>query len=415
MKGAVARMMGSTVVSQALLSASSFFVASYLLRLIGPESYGYYVLVTTGILLFANLQGAFFLTPTLVILSASTPHERGTYLGGLFRLRHRVVLASALALIAMGAGAWSLGYINTGLLVLVIVGTIAGLAALFREFLRGVLLAQHLGVTVLYGDILYALLLVGGSVVSAFLPHPELMALAGLGLGALCSSAFLAWRLWRFEPWDRTHGQRVLHRLTHVGGWSAFGSMVHWSFSQGYTYMVAALVDVRAVAALAATRLLLMPLNLLSSGINQSMYPLVSRWNVSEGLRPAVRRVVKIGGVLVLLGAIYVLIAWLARDLFFGLVLKRTFENQDQLLLLWSVLFLLMMVRDQLNCVLVVRARLKVLSYVTLASAILALVTIRFAVPAIGPVGALAGIIAGELLNMSGMVVLVLLELRRRA
>lgn len=414
MKGAVARMMGSTVVSQALLSASSFFVATYLLRLIGPESYGYYVLVTTGILLFANLQGAFFLTPTLVILPASTSHERGVYLGGLFRLRHRATLSVALAIAAAGLGAWALGMIDARMLALVLVGTTAGLAAVFREFVRGVLLAQHLGVTVLHGDILYAVLLVAGSVASAFLPHPELMALAGLGLGALCSGLFLDWRLWRFEPWDRAHRQPVLNRLVHVGGWSAFGSMVHWSFSQGYTYVVAALVDVRAVAALAATRLLVMPLNLLSSGINQSMYPLVSRWNVSDGLRPTVRRVAKVGGVLLLLGALYVLVAWLARNLFFDQLLKRTFEGQDQLLLFWSILFLLMMVRDQFNCLLVVRSKTKVLSYVTLASAITALLTIRIAVPLVGSVGAIAGIITGELLNMTGMAVLTYAELRRK-
>ena len=414
MKGAMARMMGSTVVSQGLLSASSFFVASYLLRLIGPESYGYYVLVTTGILLFASLQSAFFLTPTLVILPASSPRERAAYLGGLFRLRHRVVLALALALVGLGVVAWLSGVIGGSLLALIVVGAAAGVAAVLREFIRGVLLAQHLGVEVLHGDIVYAAFLIGSTVTSAYLPHPELMALAGLGVGALLSSAFLAWRLWRFEPWNRGHREPVLHRLTHVGGWSAFGALVHWSFSQGYTYVVAALIDVKAVAALAATRLLLMPLNLLSSGINQSMYPLVARWNVSEGLRPTVRRVVNTGGVLVLLGVIYALLAWAARDQFFSLVLKRTFEGQDRLLLLWSVLFILMMVRDQLNCLLVVRSKTQALSYVTLASAVIALLTIRVAVPRVGPQGALGGIITGELLNVAGMIALVIGEVRRK-
>jgi O-antigen/teichoic acid export membrane protein len=191
--------------------------------------------------------------------------------------------------------------------------------------------------------------------------------------------------------------------------------MIHWSFGQGYTYLVAALLDVKAVAALAATRLLLMPLNLLSSGVSQSMFTLVSRWFVADGLSGTLRRVAKIALALVALGLVYVVVAWFARDLFFDGVLKRTFDHQDELIALWSLLFLMMLIRDQLSCVLVVLSKLQVLSYITMASAATALIIMAIALPRIGPPGALFGIIAGEVVNMVGMGLLLMFERRRQS
>jgi O-antigen/teichoic acid export membrane protein len=403
MKGAVARLMGSTVVSQAVLSASNFFVASYLLRHIGAEPYGFYVLVTTAILLFASLQGSFFLTPTINILPASDLRERQLYIGGLIRLRFRVTIGLSLFIAMATVLAWLTNLAEVDHVGLVLAGVIAGSASMYREFVRSLLLFHHQGGLVLRGDLIYSGLLIAGSVGGALLPSPAAMTVLGLGLAALVSSALFTYRLWEFEPWVRTDPPAVMQRIASTGGWSAFGAMIHWSFGQGYTYLVAALLDVKAVAALAATRLLLMPLNLLSSGVSQSMYTLVSRWFVADGLSGTLRRVAKITLALLALGMVYVVVAWLARDLFFDVVLKRVFNDQDRLIALWSLLFLMMLIRDQLNCVLVVLSKLKLLSYITMASAVTALVIMTIALPRIGPPGALFGIIAGEMVNMLGM------------
>ena len=57
---AFARLLGSAVVSQALLSAASLVIGLVLIRRTSDLQYGYFILASNAILLLASLQNAFF-------------------------------------------------------------------------------------------------------------------------------------------------------------------------------------------------------------------------------------------------------------------------------------------------------------------------------------------------------------------
>lgn len=412
-RGALARLMGSTVLSQAFLSGGGFLVAFILLRRLGLEPYGFYVLVNVALILLVSLQGAFFQVPVVLALSRTSLEERQSFVGGLMRSRARLALALAAVALGVDGLAWAADVVAHEHALLVAVGALTAVAMLRREFCRAVLLGHHRTGDVLLGDMIYVAILVGGTVSATFLPLPTVFAVASMGGAALVSGELLARRLWRFEPWDREGSRNAIRDIAAQGGWALLGAAVHWSFSQGYTYLVAALLDVRAVAVLAATRLLLMPLNLLSLGVNQALYPLVSRWHEEVGLREVLRRVVWVTAVLLVLGLLYCAGVWVLRDWFSEVVLRKTIREHEHLLLLWGAVFLVMLVRDQVGNLLVVRTRLRSLSQLTTVCSVLALLAIWLAVPVWGTEGAVISILIGEALNMLGMLILLRKEIRR--
>ncbi len=411
---ALARLMGSTVLSQAFLSGAGFLVAFILLHRLGLEPYGFYVLVSVALILLVSLQGAFFQVPVVLALSRTSLEERQSFVGGLMRSRTRLALWLAGLALGVDALVWAAGLVDTEHALLVGVGALTAVAMLRREFSRAVLLGHHRTGDVLLGDLIYVALLVGGTFGATFLPLATVFAVASVGVAALVSGELLSRRLWRFEPWDREGSRHAVRDISVQGGWAVLGATVHWSFSQGYTYLVAALLDVRAVAALAATRLLLMPINLLSLGVNQSLYPLISRWHEAVGLREVFRRQAWITAVLLALGLLYCAGVWLLRDWFSEVVLKKTIQGHEHLLLLWSAVFLVMLVRDQVSNLLVVCLKLRALSQLTTVCSVLAVMAIWFAIPVWGTEGAVAGILIGEALNMLGMLVLLRKEMRRQ-
>ena len=412
-KSGATKLIGSTVISQVLLSGSNFIVAVVLLRRLGTEPYGYYVLITTGIMLFAILQGAFFQTRIVAALAAQGGADLPTLVGGLLKTRKRVisVVFSVITLSCLLAAATGVVAMSTA--VLFIAGTVSGSAVLWREFSRGLLLAHHQGGLAVKGDVVYAALLLILSYISTFLPNPSLMAVFSIGVASAISALQLSNYLWNFMAWNKNAKATSIREISLIGGWAALGAGVHWSFSQGYTFIVAALLDVNAVAAIAATRLLLMPVNLLSTGVNQALYPLVARWNAAGGLHFAAKKTMSISTVIVFGCLVYVGLAWLLQDWFFLKLMRHDVPLRAQLVLYWSLLVIVMLIRDEVSCLLVVQMKVKALSYFTSIGAVAALAAIFLLIPLVGTEGALLGVIIGELLNIFGMLAILVVELRR--
>ena len=412
-RSVLARLLGGTVLSQAVISGSSFLVAFIVLRRLGAESYGFYVLVNVTILLLVGLQSAFFLTPAVVsLLSNTNLRDRPSVVGGLMRARRISVFWLSGAALPLTALAWSAGLLPPDLVWLVLAGIFAGTLMLWREFCRSILIAYHRTGDILRGDIAYILLWIGGSVAASYLPMATPLVVACIGLASWISGSLMSRAIWRFEPWDPNGSTQALRDAAPQGLWATFGSVIHWSFSQGYTYMAAAMLDVRAVAALAATRLFLMPVNLLSVGVGQSMYPIISSWNSSVSLNTLIRRVTIICAILAGASVVYAAMVWWWQDWLFSIV-NQNFDQAGLLLLLWSMVFVLMLLRDQIGLIVFVRVNLKILGQLTLYSAGAALVTIWLAIPVFGPAGALLGILVGEALNFLGLLVLLFWEARR--
>jgi O-antigen/teichoic acid export membrane protein len=403
---AFARLLSTAVVSQALLSAASFAIGLILIRSTTDVQYGYYILASSAILLLVTLQTGFFNPPVAIRMTRLDRSGRGELVGGLYRAQYRILPAVGGITIVIALGLWYRQVLDahTGPLVLVTVA--AALAILHREYFRMVLLAHRRPQDVLRTDIFYVALMVAGVFIAILTPAPAVTAVFTLSLAAAASGILLSQALHRHEPWTTEGSQGILREVAPLAAWPTAGAAIHWTFSQGYIYLVAGTLDVAAVAAIAATRLLMMPMNLLSTGIGSLMLPLASRWLQQHGAALLWRRLCLSALGLAAATLCYFAILWLLRDWIFAVILKKQFAQRDELLMLWGAIFLVMVVRNQLLYLLAAQERFRALTLLTLASAVVSLAVSYWGMLRFGVAGALVGLLIGESINATGIVIL---------
>ena len=400
---AFARFASSAVISQALLSATSFAIGLILIRRTSDIQYGYYVLASSAILLLTSLQNAFFNPPLARQIVKLDAAGRRELVGGLYREQRRIVPALSAIAAALAVALWVVGVLdaNTGPLVLVTIA--ATVAVLHREYFRMVLFAHRNPHDVLRCDVFYVLLLVAGAFVATLSAQPAIAAVVTLCLAAVAGGALLARAQQQREPWDVDGAPGILRDIAPLAMWSVSGAAIHWSFSQGYMYVVAGTLDVASVAAIAATRLLMMPVNLLSTSMGPLMLPLTSGWLHEHGPGVVLRRLSLFALGLAAATTCYFGALWWLRDWIFAVVLKKQIAQSDTLLLLWGLTFLVAVVRGQFNWLLAAEGRFRYMTLLTLGSAVVSLAVSYLAMLRFGTTGAVAGILLGEVITAIGI------------
>lgn len=403
---ALARLLSSAVGSQSLLSAASLVIGLILIRNTTDVQYGYYILASSAILLLVSLQNAFFNPPLAIRINRLDRLGRGDLVGGLYRVQRRLVPALAVIATVIAFGLWHVQVLDADTGPLVFAATAAALTILHREYFRMVLFAHRRPQDVLRTDLLYVVLMVAGVFAATFTPMPAVTAVLALSLAAVVSAILLSRALHRHEPWNPGGTPGILREIAPLAGWSVAGASIHWAFSQGYIYLVAGTLDIAAVAAIAATRLLLMPVNLMSTGIGTLMLPLASGWLHRHGAPLLRRRLYLFALGLAVATLCYFAILWLLRDWIFDVILKKQFAQRDELLILWGAIFLAMVVRGQLIYLLAAQERFRALTLLTLVCAVLSLTASYWGMLRFGVAGALMGLLIGELINVAGIVML---------
>lgn len=414
-RGMFVRFFSASILIQGLLSAANLCVGLLLIRRTSDIDYSYYVLVSNAILLLTSLQYA-YAYPSLIYCVTSdsgNASTRGEFVGGLYREQRTILLICVIALAGMAAIARVFGFIGDEVFLVMLAGIVTSAFALYRELFRMVLLAHRGQNTLVRGDFIYVVLLIAGAAVATLTAHPAIWAIATLALAAYLAGLWLKRAVYRYEPWN-IHGRRgLLREIFAVGAWATAGAASHWAFSQGYNYLVAGVLSVPAVASIAATRILIMPVNLLSLGIGNVMLPTVSGWLQRIGARVVMYRLVGVTIGLTLVSAVYLLLLWIFRDWIFAAVLKKSFANRDQLLLVWFAIAIVMVFRDQLSYLLIAKARFRSTSILVMFCAAVSLLAGLFLMRSVGAVGALFGLLLGEVANVLGVIVLCVIEIRK--
>jgi O-antigen/teichoic acid export membrane protein len=409
--GAV-RTLGTGLLMQALLSGANFAVGLILIRRTSDLQYSYYILATNALLLLTALQTSFiqpYIVSNLTTLDAAGRHD---LVGALLRTnRHTVPTVCAMAF-AVTLGIWAFGGLGTEIALLVSVALIAGSMALTRELFRTTLFAYRRPTAVLPADLAFVAVLVSGAFLATLGEHTASAAVASIALAQLIGFLILRKALWRYEPWNTRITDNVLGKIAAAGAWAILGSGIHWLLIQGYSYLVAGVLDIRDIAAIAATRLTLMPVFVLSGGVSMLLYPMTSRWVHDVGPRGATKRLLILVAALGLAALLYMTIMWLLRGWIFAVVLKKSFPHRDSLLLLWSSVFLVTLCRDQLGTLPAARARFRDMTLMTGFSAVIWLLSSYLAMKSYGPPGAVLGILIGEVVNMAGILFMIFRETR---
>jgi O-antigen/teichoic acid export membrane protein len=406
------RTFGMGLMIQALLSSANFAVGLILIRRTSDLQYSYYILATNALLLLTALQTSFvqpYIVRNITVLDAA---GRFDLVGALVSTNRRWVPILCGIGIVVTAGVWELQKINTEGPLLVIIALLAGGMALSREFFRITLFAYRRPAAVLRADVAYVTVLTAGAFMATLTSQPALFAVAFVGTAALLGCAILRQELWRFEPWNPRSAEKVLQKIAAAGGWAILGSGIHWLLIQGYSYLVAGVLDVSDIAAVAATRLTLMPVFVLSGGVSMLLFPMTTRWVHEMGTKVAAHRLILLAAGLGTVALLYMLTMWLLRDWIFDVVLKKHFAQRDALIVLWSAVFLVTLCRDQLATLPAARARFRDMTLMTGLSAIVWLLSSYLAMLKYGPLGAVIGILIGELVNMAGILVMIFKETR---
>jgi O-antigen/teichoic acid export membrane protein len=218
--------------------------------------------------------------------------------------------------------------------------------------------------------------------------------------------------LWRHDPWDPHGSPGAFLYSVRIGVWSAAGAVIHWVFTQGYTYIVAARLDVSAVAAIAATRLLLSPVGVFSLGIGSVMFSTSKLWLQHHGSEGLLRRILLFTLGMCGVTLAYVAVMWVMRDWIFLHVLKRDYPQRDLLLAIWSAIFLCTIMRDQVIYLLMAKGQFKRLAGLTAFCAALGLTVTFVLIQKLGAAGGLLGLLAGEIAYVIGVMALTVRDSR---
>ncbi|MEP6883753.1 MAG: capsular biosynthesis protein [Gammaproteobacteria bacterium] len=411
--GLVARLFGASLIMQAMLSAANFLVGMILIRRTSDIQYGYFVLAGNALMLASGVQTA-LLQPRLVLDMTTFDQEgRSDLIGGLLRLRTHALPPLLLGGILLTLGLWLAKAVDTELMMIICVTLATLLGSLSRDFFRLILFAHHRPQDVLKADAVYVALLVTGVFCATLAPFPAFTAIAALGAAALVGRALLSRAVWRYEAWKIPGAPGMLGRIGSLGLWSTAGAAIHWALSQGYNYLVAGMLAVPAVASIAQTRLLMMPVNLISVGVGSMLFPMTCKWVHDLGLMPALRRLLLFTAVIVCAALAYFVFMWWFRGWIFTDLLRKHVPQRDSLLMLWCAVFTLMLIRDQLVNLLTALAQYRRLTMLTGVSAVISLAFSFFAMQRFGVSGAVAGVGVGELSNVIGIVVLIVLEVKK--
>ena len=415
--GFFVKLFSSAVLMQAMLSGASLCVGMLLIRHAANAQYGYYVLISTAILLMTSIQGA-YIQPSLVIKltrSSDDASERGNFVGSLYRGQQKLLPILAVVAIVITIVARLVDFFDSVEMWVTIAGIFAITANLIREFFRMVLLAYRRPGDVIRSDIWYVAVLISGAAISIFLPIPAAATAIALALAAVISGGYQRRALYRFEPWNPKASTGALKEIYRTGIWAVVGAVIHWTFTQGYNYLVVGVLTVDDVAAIAATRILMMPINLISTGVSSFMFPTVAGWLNNHKTTVVLKRIYLFTTGLVLMAVVYLMIVWEVRDWIFSTLLKKHFEHRDMLLFLWSMICIVMVLRDQLGYTLIAHAHFRRLSVVAAVSAVLAITTSYFLMLSMGQPGALIGILVGEGSSVICVIVMAILDARHES
>ena len=178
----------------------------------------------------------------------------------------------------------------------------------------------------------------------------------------------------------------ILSRSWKVSKWSLFSGTTTWGQNNLFTYIATAYYGVVGAATLASTRLLMMPINLLSSGIYSGMKPQWSR-EIKLSRANVKKNIYSIGFAISFVSILYGVIIYIYWDIICKYLFANKFTEHGALVLLWSTFFSIQSLRVAVTNILQTELLFKQISKVGIPITITCIVTMAsigwFSLPSI--------------------------------
>ncbi|MGQ0697958.1 MAG: lipopolysaccharide biosynthesis protein [Panacagrimonas sp.] len=417
-RGVLAKLFGSSIIGQAVLSGASLLVSLVLIRNTSSTEYGYFVLAQVAIQLLIASQDAWVGGPLTVLTPKREATEAMAVLSDVQKDHHRwswILLPVSLCFAPLG---FLLGKLDRHEAIIASITCLALWAVARREYMRTVLVVNRRQPNLLAVDLTHVTVMLTVVGTAAWMGSASTpLAVLAIALASVSSYIFARSIVFRMPGWGAplsAEQRRDFWALGRpLGNWALFGAAVYWLYAQGYNNMVALKIDAAAVGVLAASRLLMTPLLLMTQGMRGVLIPLAAAWLRRDGSYPVIRRIFPIMIGVLLAGSAYLSIVWLSRDWVFAEVLRKVLPHRDTLLLSWGAIILLGVVRDFVQLVLLAMEQFKPLAGLSVLCAGAALSTMWFALDHMGLIGALLGIAVAEVVSVIGSLVLLMLAARK--
>lgn len=398
------RLFSVAVIDQAMLSAANLILVLLLIRYTDSAAYGFFVLAQVSIALASSVLGSWITGPLSVLGPQRSDAQRESMLAevndDLRRFLWRLLgLGLPLPLLGAALQFWD-GH--TGLLGSITVAT--GMLVLRREFSRSALRIRLLTRELLVADGAFVVALLSLAGLAVWLPGPSAVwALCALGLASFAGERTARRFLGPLRK-ARIEGQPgAWAQMRGYGIWATVGSVIYWVQSQSFNYALAARLSAATVGHVNASRLMLMPVFLISTGVSSLLLPSAAGWLHHDGLPKLLRRLTQLVAILLLVDLCYLGVLWMMRDWITVHVMKKVIPDRDLLVLLWATHALLGMTREMYQSALLALGRFRASAWLSAVAALAALGVMWWAVSALGAPGAIAGTATGELVFLLGM------------
>jgi O-antigen/teichoic acid export membrane protein len=380
--------LASTVIDEALLSGFSLVQALVLVQGASKDEYGLFALVIALLLLLRGVQNALVLTLLSTLGARRSGASRAAFVRTLSHLQAGLGWLLAIVL-ALGVALY------TGAPALAAGSGIALAGGWMREYRRGFALLEGRNAAALGGDALFVALAGAGLVAIAVagpITADRVLAVTGVAAGVA------AWIGFPRLPAAALEGYRpVVAESLRQGRWTLPGMAVTWAQNSGYLYLVGLALDAATVADIAAARLFIVPLLLVGVAWGRVFLPRAGAL-LGEGRDQVVLAgCIKSGALIVGLALAYVLALLAAFALGLGALLPAAYAGALPLVILWCLFAAVNLLRSIASTALVARLHFRALFGMSAAAAAASLVLVLALLGPLGARGAIAGLIAGEL------------------
>lgn len=387
--GLLLRLSGSAA-DQALMSLISFASSMALIRMATKSEYGLYLIFFSVIYLAQGIQNALILSPFTTRVSGGESSSNGVALyivtKGLFAIALVFGIMSTLGLNAY----LSVSKISTSPYILYFFA-FALLGWLSRENTRVVQYVEGNVKSAVLNSTVYATIVLCYLLYS-FINFKISLDILFLFIGAAGIFTFakrpasingkLGWR-------------NELSHFFELGKWAIIGAVGAWVTGNFYPFFVAANFDIRSVADLGASKLMVMPLALLIPAWSSIFRPIIGRLHTAKKqveLNRIIKRSTAIAALVLMLYALLILL--LNANIVF--VFGENYSNLTHLVIAWCIYYFFFASRTFLQSVLLCsRLGYKNLSLISLCSFLIFFPSILIG-SKFGPIGIIGSLIFTE-------------------
>lgn len=346
-KGTIIFRGGIAAIDQGLLSVINLGVQVLLINTVLKSEFGYYSVALSIIMYLMSFQNAVVNTPLTVSIASKSKEVKNKYISSVFSGQLIVLGLMAILGILLSIIFFLLG-LSEGESLIIACISVGGFGILNREFLRGYFFAEEEPVKVLKLDIYYGLIYFGLIGLTYFFFNINVpLILLFMGLASGFDSLILNKRF-KFD-FNKEHIKESYSENWTMGKWSLLSVTLTHLQSYSYLYVIGALLGSKAMADVSASRLLLMPLALITVGWGNVVRPYGAKLREKNQLKKFFKNLALAGLAFPVVVLLITVILYFSDDWLLKNVFTKDYESVFDYLFYWAILSSAMFLRLNAN------------------------------------------------------------------